>query len=771
MSYEREPVLAWLEEDNAQRSYFRLLPLLTPSGLMREEAMRLWPEDGALRIVPDRNEQGYFKDRMRAMGNFCLMNISAFPPDASKIRTNKNYRPEREERNRYIIYSDAVMALPPHTFLEVLIGHPEDAPALSEQAATPMFVILDDDTFYGPVDRLAPAVPQPMREMTATAYVCPCPDGKERTFLCTEAPAQEAPAAEPAKPQAVPVKAAEPAKPQAAPAKAAEPAKAPAEPAPAASPAAAKKPESTVLPIGQSLQILDAGKNFEETLDDLSAPVSGDANLLKTASAAPVQPDAPAEAPVFSGTPLRRATNVYTSTPRPGNRTQEAVNNQLHTARNDPPAQPLPAGAVLRQVENPVEAACRSLGRAWNLQDARRQLLDYMLSLPGISHYLNAAGDRATPLERAMLRRLDDIEADRLCAMIELGHLQGDIEEARKKVLESAKREARRQLADIEARSERAQADFESTREQLTLLQTQSDALHAEIARLQSVELPQAAAELLARAQLTAPSSGTQLPLSGRIGREISDEELIALVQEAFRLSDRECDRNTAVALLALAVSCRTVGVACATTAPVLTLLENLCTRLGWRSGLAVSTRADDRPVITVTESDTTPMFIVSTLPVKPVPGAVTVQLTPDARIQQQSPLYGLSQWPILQLKPLPLVCAVGPEHEGAPTALSIGRGVEKDRSVLDVLAPVMAQLPTLSGAAADELCRFTAIAASLMDGGLRSACDWAIRLWLLPLVQQTRRFNQVQPLLQEYPMTSALVSGPAHPASAAPAE
>ena len=765
MSYEREPVLAWLEEDNVQRSYFRLLPLLTPSGLMREEAMRLWQEDGALRIVPDRNEQGYFKDRMRAMGSFCLMNISAFPPDASKIRTNKNYRPEREERNRFIIYSDAVMALPPHTFFEVLNGTPEEAAALSAQAATPLFVVLDGDTFYGPVDRRAPETPQPLGELTATVYVCPCPDGKDRTFLCTDALGQKEQPAENTRNPEPATPAEKPAEAKAVEAKPVESKPAEAKPAEKPEPAAGQS-----LPIGQSLQILDRDKNFEETLDDLAAPVSDHANLLTKPTAAPA-PETPVGMPAFNGTPLKRNVNVYTSTPRPGNRVQETVNSQLHATRNDPPAQPLPTGAEMRTVENPVEAACRGMSRAWGLQDARRQLLDYMLSLPGIGHYLNEGGDRTTPLQRAMLRRLDDIEADRLCALIELGHLKGDAEEARKKVLESARREAKRTLADIEERAEKAHTDFETTRVQLTELQTQADALRAEIARLQAAELPQAAAELLARAQLTAPASAAQLPVSARIGREVSDEELIALVQEAFRLSGRECDRNTAVALLALAVSCRTIGVACMTPAPVLTLLENICTRLGWRSGLAVSTRSDERPVITRTDSDTTPVFIVSTLPVKPVAGAVSVQLTQDARVQQQSPLYGLSQWPILQLKTLPLVCAIGTEHEGAPTALSLGRGAEKDHTAIEVLTPIMNLLPTLSGAAAEELCRFVTIASGLMEGGLRSACDWAIRLWLLPLTQQTRRFNQVQPLLEEYPMTSALVSAPARPAAAPAAE
>ena len=116
MKYDREIVLSWLEEDNIQRAYFRLKPLLTVTGDANEEAVALWPDDGALRIVPDKNEQGYFKDRMRSLGHFCLMDLTPFPTEANKIRTNKNYRPEREEHNQYILYSDAVKPFPDHNF-------------------------------------------------------------------------------------------------------------------------------------------------------------------------------------------------------------------------------------------------------------------------------------------------------------------------------------------------------------------------------------------------------------------------------------------------------------------------------------------------------------------------------------------------------------------------------------------------------------------------------------------------------------------------------
>ena len=160
MNYEKEIVFSYLEEDNTQRAYFRIKPLLSVSGDMREEASRLWPDEGALRIVPDKNEQFYFKDRMRTLGSFCIMDLTPFSPDANKIRTNKNYRPERDERNQFILYSDTVKPLPENTFFEVLPGSPEAFETLSASAVTPLFYLRFNDELFGPVTKSAPAKPE-----------------------------------------------------------------------------------------------------------------------------------------------------------------------------------------------------------------------------------------------------------------------------------------------------------------------------------------------------------------------------------------------------------------------------------------------------------------------------------------------------------------------------------------------------------------------------------------------------------------------------------
>ena len=98
-------VLGWLEEDNPQRGHFRVRPLLLSGGPISPEDQAVYRDDGYIRIVPDKNEQRTFKDRMRKTGSLCVMDLRESPKENGKLRPNKNYAPSKGEKNRYIIYS------------------------------------------------------------------------------------------------------------------------------------------------------------------------------------------------------------------------------------------------------------------------------------------------------------------------------------------------------------------------------------------------------------------------------------------------------------------------------------------------------------------------------------------------------------------------------------------------------------------------------------------------------------------------------------------
>ena len=99
-----------LEEDNPQKSYFRMKPLLVENE-GRYEAVsseEIYPEEGCIRIVPDKNESSYFKARMRRMGRYCVLDLREHAGENDKIRPNKNYKGDDTERNAHIVYSDVV---------------------------------------------------------------------------------------------------------------------------------------------------------------------------------------------------------------------------------------------------------------------------------------------------------------------------------------------------------------------------------------------------------------------------------------------------------------------------------------------------------------------------------------------------------------------------------------------------------------------------------------------------------------------------------------
>ena len=80
--------IGFLQEDNPQKFYFRVRPLIIQDGetFSRAENVREeYQDDGYIRIVPDKNELSHFKTRMRELGSYCLLDLRAHPGDNDKI--------------------------------------------------------------------------------------------------------------------------------------------------------------------------------------------------------------------------------------------------------------------------------------------------------------------------------------------------------------------------------------------------------------------------------------------------------------------------------------------------------------------------------------------------------------------------------------------------------------------------------------------------------------------------------------------------------------
>ena len=749
MNFDRSLIFAYLEEDNIQRAYFRVRPLLSLEGDIRQEALQLWPNEGGLRIVPDRNEQHTFKTRMRTLGSYCVIDLRNQPPEAGKIRTNKNYKPDRGEVNQYILYSDTVHEVPEHTFFQLFEG---DAAAFAEyavKAVTPMFYIRQEDTLYGPVSKSAAEAPAPAQEAAGMLFELPCPDQVTRVILCMETPAEknetvDAPVEE----------------------KSAEEAEA--APAPAEEVVSEKEEETAVpeeLPIGEALQILDKDSNHEETLQQLDQPVSSGANLLREKEAEPVFQPVPAPLNgALSGTPLVK-TPLHVSVQQPKNRTQEVISNQWNVGKYEPPAQNLPTGTPMRAVKNPVENACTALREAWNASGAHDQLTECMLSLDGVRGQLEAklcAGSSGTMLQRVLKQRLEDLEAERLTALCELDKARRDTDAYKQELIASIAARLQRETKQLEEDNASAKTSNDQLKAEINALTLQRDALLAKVHEIQSAVLPEAVAKLVAEAQMAAPVAGTPLRMCPVSGCNTDFESVVGRLMAVCDASGVKLDRNTAIALLVCFAVCPRIGFACAAPAAFSTLAKNVMSAMGWMSSFAHQYAAEQRPLVGEKPVDGTPAILMTCLPhYATVPGASKLLLSRNTANLIRNAAYDVSQWPVWMLPALPYVDEIETSAEPVISAASIHAIADKasvtNRELDDVLMPVIRAAIPLSGAARKEMYKFVSVCAGLMEGGLPVAADWGILLWIIPALERgSRYYVAVKALLDEYPLSLA---------------
>ena len=758
MNLDRSLIFAYLEEDNIQRAYFRVRPLLTLEGDIQQEAMQLWPNEGGLRIVPDRNEQHTFKVRMRKLGSYCVVDLRNQPAEAGKIRTNKNFKPDRGEVNQYILYSDTVHEVPEHTFYQLVDGKPEDYADFSRNVITPRFYIRDDDTLYGPVHKNATAQPTPAEETRAVMFEVACPDGLTRSILCIE---DERHAATPVAASAqTPVKE-EPAEDTAGIAEpvvaeeAVHTSEAPVKAGPAEQPAE--------LPIGQPLQILDQPQDHEETLRQLDKPVSEGANLLRQDSADSLSSlSAPAKNEPLTGTPLVR-TPLHVAAQQQKNHTQEIVSNQWSVGKYEPPAENLPAGMSMRAVDNPVQNACNALRSAWNIEDAHDQLLEYILTLDGLRPLLETKlcnGQSVTVMQHILQERLKDLEAERLTALCELDRARRDVDAYKQELISAISSRLNHETNQLEASRDRARTQLNTIKAEVNALTLQRDALLSKVNDLQRNTLPESFARIAAEVQMTMPISGTPLRMSPVAGQHTEAEELISRLQKVFADSAYPIDRNTAVALLVLLAICPRLGISSPSTAALSTLANNVSAGLGWQSSFAQQYAAEQYPMIGARPVDATPAIITTNLPnYAPVAGATKLTLSRSQQNLTRNAAYDVSQWPIFVLPALPFIPAFDVKNAAPVSQVSLTEFAAKEvvsAAELDaILAPLLNAALPLSGYARKEMYRFVSICAGLMEGGLPVAADWGIMLWVIPNVERgSRQYPAVKALLDEFPLS-----------------
>ena len=445
----------------------------------------------------------------------------------------------------------------------------------------------------GPVDRAQTDDIHPAEPAEGVLYDVVCPDGKTRAILCLPHMEAEKPQAEPMPVQ--PTASAESAAPTCRKNRQQRMNLLNRQTQESLIPKNQNLSEEDSLAIGQKLHILDESKGFEEQLSAIAQPLSKGANLLNASPSAHRVPQ-PVRSEPLSGTPLMRS-NFRAATPKPKNQLQEVVSAQWRAARYEPPAAPLPAGATLQPVENPVEEACRCLTQAWKLPEAQQQLIDHVLSLPGIgqrlTHRGKSSGANETPLQAVLSARLQDMEAERLSALVELDKAKADVEQYKKTILEGLKSQKAQELSTLDQQLEERHASAQALQKQLTELTAQRDALQAEIDALQGEELPHALADALTKANMAETVTGTPLRLAPVPGTEVPPQELIARVQNGLHACGYAIAQPDVITLLTLLACCPRFSLVAPQLGPVVELIQHICAVCGWGPGVKVQeTRA-----------------------------------------------------------------------------------------------------------------------------------------------------------------------------------
>ena len=791
--------LSFLEEDNQQRVIFRVVPLCTREGVVFREKAVDFPDQGSLRIVPDKREQSTFKERMRSMGCLCAIQLCSEGKELAKVRQNRNYDPGQNELNQFAIYSDVICEFGEDGIFEVFQEGASTAEALS-----PRVLIRRGQVLYGPVNRgetVEPAALKPFGNDSYLLHAVPLTDGVEHTFYWNPEltvtwrqrrgalrrgkgrpeegddeqelaiptqdetpPAKQEPAKLPERRDSERVRAVEasvnaevkPAQPRKPERPAAEPVAvervAPRENRRAEEPALESLRRvsrverrrdaqgESALPIGTRLNILDESITFEEQLGRLDQPLSGEANLLGRASLA-AQGDS-AQSPIrTNGTPLMRMGVKSPAPIRHGEPLHYVVEKQIRSAHHEYVGRE----PEYRHIENPIENLNIALAKVWELPETRQQaivaLTENEAFMQALFKHLTAQGRELRAVEAAQ-EQLQDIEAERLSLLMQLETAKNDCKRAMEALHADLSHKKREELAQLENQ-------LHAVREEKELLMGAIAAL-GEQAQSQTLEL-------MTHGDLQlCGCNGDTIALSPMIGVRRAPPEMISGIRVAMNRQGFACNEDDATELL-LYFALNDEFCICGDTLSeaelcARTLLEGL--------GLAgLAARTYDRTALNIasllpTNGLRTPTVEVCGMerPAVRFFGHKTIRLM-DMRT------------PMRAEPPLPVVYApafraalrdVRPLEPIRPTSLDSFASLREDAKPLleqgerwfsELDERLSEQRSALYGMASQQMRLFVSAASNRLRGGFLAAADAAVLGWIIPAV--CRRELNPEPLRQ----------------------
>ncbi len=721
MRFTKRVTMAFLEEDNAQRAFFRLRPLLNDAGPCTEEELSALPDEGFLRIVPDKNEQTNFKDRMRTLGSLCLIDLTPFPAEANKIRTNKNYAPEKGEKNQYILYSDVILKLP-----ETLVYEVREAqePGCGQEAGaaflTPMGYIHEGDQWYGPV-------PDQSAEMPATAdapspnclHTVTFPDGKRRLFFW---PHHEDALPHPGM----------------------------------ADTTNQSAPEIPVPP--------------QEMPTPSTSPLMGWTTFGQALPHAALPEDSLSGTPLYAGT-VSQARMIKTRNPL-----HEIVDAKWRAARYDPPSATLSQGVHLRHVENPVEQFKQAAEAVWSIPESQDQALDIFLALPGVQKRVETwcrTGESDSLLAVSMRRQLQEMEAERLSLLMQLDKAKENKAAYREEILSTVKQEQGLQLKKLQEDI----AGFQQTEE---LLKSRINELSQQLTELQAVYDRLASGELSARLQAFAAGCGLTvrgiaippLRLLPIPGEKTAPEKMIAALWDTLSRKWGPIRQEDAVHFLTLFSLCPRIELTHASLAEAKRFAGLCMEALGLSPAFGIQTHPAQQIFADPLPGGMAPLCAATPFigEAEEEPALKTLYLSKPPAAYTGHISYQLAPWPILHVPAAAPECVLDPDPAPGKALPAISRDSLMEYATCDatlskeaadwlngVQKAMGAADHPLPGAVLKTTAAYLGTAGRWMQGGIAAAADYAFLSFAAPLVlREEKLLKELKPLLDSLPRSDA---------------
>lgn len=766
--------LAYVEEDNKQRVIFRVIPLCTREGVSFHDASEDFPDEGSLRIVPDKREQSTFKERMRDISGLCAIHlVNDGAKELIKVRQNRNYAPDAGEKNKLAIYSDVVCEFAEDGCFEVVQPGQDASGALTRKV-----IIQKDKVLYGPVlkeeassaslDSLHPfgndrfLLQNIQNDLLGSRTIYWDPEAiinwrQRRNAMRRKEKAEEkaeldatmltaaAPAAEEVQPEPKPQPVAE--KKPAVREKTAEPRKrteknekTERKEAPDKTEKSEKErvTENTALPIGTKLDILDQQLTFDQQISRLDQGIGSTANRL-TMDETPSEEEEPEIISHFNGTPLVPSAKPITKSAARPESMHHVVEQQLFQNNEGENR------SIYRMVENPIDSLNRCLDYVWQNADMRSQAIEKLSENETFMRDMLQIFRRRglnTQASAAAQEQLAEIEAERLSLLMQLDSAKQNAKQYREEAIASLSQKLR---AESEKLKNEIQA-LEKTKKKLT---DETQALSQQNAR-QTIDF------FSQNMQCMSGAGEERIMLSPVIGCHYEASELAEKLRVHMNESGYGINEDDAMGLLIYFSVNDTLCLCAATEADAARFAQVMLESFGLQSVSGTILPESYVEVVSILPEDgqRTPTVTIQSLGTESMSiyGHKTLYLATSHQIENYSTA-GLPAHPIVHV-PTAIKRAFGRVEDFQavqPASLSSFMDIrsdthpmlsEADKWFAELKARIEKEEFAVPRATLIDMRRFIEVATRKVRGGFLAAADSAVCHWLVPAI----RLGQIKP-------------------------